>query len=351
MMGEKFICKSSLSVAPLLTALLTVGALGWSEPVRALEPLQESMGDRIKASNNNQEFYNQARAALPEDFYVLYRIVERLARANGLDERPWRLRLSGEYEVNAYASELNTLTFMAGLLDQLHGDTAALACVVGHEMAHHTQDHIPTMVAVQTQMGQLMAEAEAEAIAEIQNAQRQQAATNTIGSILGSVLGSVIGGSTGAIVGGTTQAVLGTMTASQRQQAEVRAREIYEQKVAALGSEYSAVLQSQEFEADEFGFQYLVRAGFDPQGCVRAMNTLDQLEHSRLPSLSHPMPAVRIRQLQALNTAANVNALTAEGTAYLRQSSQPLKYGISRDGVSLRIESRYGSSGGFGFPD
>lgn len=336
---------------PLFAALLAAGSLIPPEPARALQPVQSMGGDRLIASGTSHDrFFNQAKAELPEDYYVLYRIIERLARANGLDQRPWRLRVFRKYEINAYASELNTLSFMAGLLDQIHGDTAALACVAGHEMAHHSHNHIPTRVAVLHQHKKIQDEAKQEAIAEIQNTQRQQAVTSSVGRMLGSVLGSVIGGRSGSTVGGTSQAVFSTMSAAQRQQAVARAGEIYKQKVTSLVSEYSELMHRHEFEADEYGFRYMVRAGFDPQGCIRVMDALDQLEHSGLPSMSHPNPDDRIQRLKALNSGATVSGLAQEGKANLRTSQQPLKYGLSRDKLSLRIESRFGSTGRHSFP-
>jgi predicted Zn-dependent protease len=350
----KLVWTCALALSSLGLGLIGSSAMAAVEQAPASnlkpQPIEASLGDRLKSSTSNDAFFNRASQELPEDLYVLYRIVERVARSNGLDERPWRIRLSGQYDVNAFASELNTLTFLAGIMDQLHGDNAALACVVGHEIAHHTQNHIPIMAQVQGRMAQLMAEAEAEAVAEIQAARQQQQTNNTIGGLLGSVLGRV-GGSTGRVLGSTTRDVLNTASAAQRQEAEARALQLYEEKVAGLAQEFSAVLQRHEFEADEFGFKFMVRAGFDPNGCARVMSLLDRMEGSRLPSFSHPNPADRIRALSALNTPANVNDLVAEGRRFLAGSSQPLRYGVSRDGVSLRVESRFGSGGGSGFPE
>jgi predicted Zn-dependent protease len=345
----KLVFKSTLVAIGLAAGLAVTSTAFDQQPTRAAEfSAMPSVGKGLKSSSD--AFFNEARQSLPDDFYTLYRIVERLARANGLDERPWRVRISNAYEVNAYASELNALTFMAGILDQLHGDNAALACVVGHEMAHHTQDHIPTMVEVEAILQELLAEAEAEAVAEIQAAQQQQATNQAVGSLFGRVLGTVVGGNTGAVVGGTTASVLSSLSTAERQEAEARAAQIYEQKIAALTGEYSAILQGHEYESDEYGFKYMVRAGFDPQGCLRVMDVLSQNEHSRLPSFSHPSPSERIQKLNALNTQATVNTLLAEGQTNLSRTPQPLGYALSRDGVSLRVESRYGSSGS-GFPE
>jgi len=84
----------------------------------------------------------QAQQELPENYFVIYALVDRIARANNLDDKPWRIRVTSNYEINAYASDVNLLTFEAGLLDQLEGNPSAIACVVAHEMGHHTKQHL-----------------------------------------------------------------------------------------------------------------------------------------------------------------------------------------------------------------
>ncbi|HIK44070.1 MAG TPA: hypothetical protein IGR64_04190 [Leptolyngbyaceae cyanobacterium M65_K2018_010] len=303
--------------------------------------------DSSKAPNSDK-FYAEAQETLPENFYLLYRIVDRLARANALDERSWRVRLG--QGSGGTATDLNTLTFSTGVMDQFYGDNAALACVVGRQMASHGLNHLATVAEFEARTSQLMAEAEAQAIAEVQSAQRRRTTTNTIGSILGGVLGSILGGTTGAIVGGTTQAILGTMTAGQQQQAEVRANQIYQDKVAALNAEYAAILQSQQYEADAYAYQFLVRAGFDPQGCQRAMSVLSQLEPNQSPGRTPLNPAARLQRLNQLATQVSLEALVAEGRTYLSENPRPLGYSVSRDGAVLRIESRNGPRA-TGFPN
>jgi|GEM_PF-930724 len=310
-------------------------------------------------SNNSDQFYQQVRQTLNsalgqplgDDYYTVYRIIDRLARANQLDESPWRLRITREYEVNAFASEQNVLTFAGGLLDQLQGDYAALACVVGHEMAHHTQSHIPTTVQVAALVEQAEEEAVTQAVAEIEAARQQQASTNSILSFLGGLGGGLLGSfantttevQLGALGIGLLSQALGNATDQERQQAENRAAEIYQEKVAALNAEYSNLLQAQELEADAVGYQYIVRAGFDGSGCKRVMAVLDRLEHSRMPSFSHPRPQDRMARLDQLPGQMPTARLVSQGEANLAKSPKPLQLGLSRDQASLRIESRYGS--------
>lgn len=304
--------------------------------------------EKAEAPNpvSESEFFENAKAEFGvlgdygQDLYVLYRIIEKLARANALDERNWRFRLIDQYEVNATASELNLLTFYSGLIDQLHGDYEAIACVVGHEMAHHEKDHIPLTVELQAKMTELKEQADQELLAELQ--QNQKGSRSFGGRIFGEVVEQVVG--TRGIArsaGRTLDQALESMDAAEKQQAQARAQEIYQEKLVALNQEYSAIVQSHELESDRFGYIYIARAGLDPQGCLRAMDVLNDMPGSRLPGITHPSTPERIKKLQAIAAELSTADLVAEGETHLQNSATPLNYAISRDGLSIRIESRY----------
>ncbi|MEH2178627.1 M48 family metalloprotease [Nostoc sp.] len=93
----------------------------------------------------------------------VYSVAERVIRANGLDDHPWRLQITDEYDINAYADELNKIVIYKGLLDQIHGDDAALAFIISHELAHHTQRHSAQQEEAEASLQEkLLQEAEAE---------------------------------------------------------------------------------------------------------------------------------------------------------------------------------------------
>lgn len=60
---------------------------------------------------NTSTPYTLAETELPENVYVLYRIVERMARANNLDQHPWRVVIDPKYEI--------LIVIYAGLLEQV----------------------------------------------------------------------------------------------------------------------------------------------------------------------------------------------------------------------------------------
>ena len=333
-----------------LAATSTIGsALLLASPSLAAP---SSSREQLSQTKSADSYYQQVRTDLEgslgsigEDYYTIYRIVERLARANSLDEQPWRIRVSSDDVVNAYASDLNILTFEGGILEQLSGDTAAIACVVGHEMAHHTEGHAARRTEVAAQLEALQIEALEEARAEVESANRQ---AGFLGAVIGAVTNTIgvdiaRSSNTGRIATGVASDVLQGLNQQQAAQATARAEEIYLARVEELNNEYSSVSKANETEADEVGYQYIVRAGFDPTGCARAMGALERIETSRLPGISHPKPADRVAALSAMNTPANNQPLVSQGNANLSRSPNPLEYGVGRDGSSLRVESRFGS--------
>ncbi len=70
------------------------------------------------------------------------------------------------------------------------------------------------------------------------------------------------------------------------------------------------------------------------------MDVLNDLP-TRFTGITHPSTPERIQKLNAIQAELSLADLVAEGEANLRKSSTPLDYAISRDGQSIRIESRY----------
>jgi len=89
-------------------------------------------------SNKLNEYYMQAYG---EDFYKVYRIAERLIRANNLDFVNWRLMITAEESFNAYNSNTNLVCVHTGALDTLRDNEDALALLIGHELSHGLLNH------------------------------------------------------------------------------------------------------------------------------------------------------------------------------------------------------------------
>ena len=75
------------------------------------------------------------------NFYRVYRICERIIRANNLDYVNWRVAIRKTKDLNAMSTDTNYVEINTGLYDSLGENDDALAFVIGHEMAHMILGH------------------------------------------------------------------------------------------------------------------------------------------------------------------------------------------------------------------
>jgi len=231
-----------------------------------------------RSEDNAPTPYALAETELPENVYILYRLVERIARANDLDQHPWRVVIDSEYDINAHATDANLIVINRGLLEQLAGDTSAVACVVSHEMAHHAHRHIAIRSAEYAK--------ELDQIADLNPTKRQQ-------------------------------------------------------RMADLNKRMGKLSRSQELDADASGYEYAVQAGFEPEGCLRSLDVLSRLPGSAHSSETHPSAQERITAIQALMAKHPPQVLATVGHLRLR-TTEPLTYYWSADEKWLRIDSKRG---------
>ncbi|MBO6088467.1 M48 family metalloprotease [bacterium] len=117
-----------------------------------IEPVDEKLYQK-KLKEDNEIYEKQIIPSLKQksqtvniepravDFYKVYRIAERLIRANNLDHQNWRIAIRKTDEVNAYATDTNLIVIYTGLYDTLYTNEDALACIIAHEMAHNLLGH------------------------------------------------------------------------------------------------------------------------------------------------------------------------------------------------------------------
>lgn len=307
-----------------------VGILSCAAPLKAA-PVG---GDR-------DAVYGRAKKELPADLYAVYRIIDRIARANNLDETPWRVIISPKYDVNAFASEINLISMFAGMLDQMAGDPSAVACVVGHEMAHHVKRHIPLSeskdVAVVSQVNNEVATAAEQEAQSSRNAVKPRVLTGAllqgVGQLLGGGLGGLGAGLGGQLLGGAQQRL---------QEGQQRIEQLQASREATIKERRLEISRSHEFEADRYGYEYMARAGFEPEGCLRTLTVLSRIPGSEFDS-THPAVPRRMEVMKGLFSEMPAAALMQEGKRRL-DAIPPLSYSKSQDGRSLRINSRKGGS-------
>ncbi|MCD8378648.1 MAG: M48 family metallopeptidase, partial [Candidatus Gastranaerophilales bacterium] len=97
-----------------------------------------------KLKNDNVE-YKKMAAKLSKsqsvDYYDVYRVCERLIRANNLDYVNWRIAIRKTKDFNAYSSDANFVMIYTAVYDTLYPNMDALAFVIAHEFSHHILGH------------------------------------------------------------------------------------------------------------------------------------------------------------------------------------------------------------------
>ncbi len=287
---------------------------------------------KVQAASETNSIYQNAKTQLPPDFYALYRIVDRLARANEYDTRPWQIVRIAKYDTQAFTKNANQISIYNGALEQLGGDASALACMISHEMAHHKQRH---QVINNLEKAELIAQIREEATKKVLGKKKKTSPMAVVGDF---VVRRVIRGTVGTVVGG----VLNNRSNRRliKQQRLINA--IVEKKTAELSENIEKQSRKDEFEADKVAYLASVKAGFDKEGCLRAMLVLNRTPGVKFDD-NHPTVEERIAAIKVVMKNFKSEILVQEGKDKLFQT-QPLTYNLSVNQTSLRVNSRHGAS-------
>lgn len=277
------------------------------------------------APKTENKVLEQAKQNLPTNYFIIYAITERIARANDLDNIPWRIVYSPNYVVNAFATDHNLIVMEYGLMDKLEGNPSAIACVIGHEIGHHVRQHLGYGPAKEQQAKlEELQRAERDKLIAEQNVEIQKQLAGTVAS--GSVAaGREIGGTLGTAVGWLGVATGSRMARNSNNIEEIKAK-IDKEAELRYQKRISEISQKQEFEADESGYIYSVTAGFDADGCQTAMDLLGRSHGAHLPGGTHPSPAERNERIENLIAEKPPETLKAEGKSNLDAKPVSLSY-------------------------
>jgi predicted Zn-dependent protease len=208
----------------------------------------------------------------PEVSLYVNHIVERLAKS--LPPQPFNFKAAVilHNSLNAFAIPGGYVYVFTGLIMNLEKEED-LAGVLAHELAHVTQHHVASRL--------------------------ERAQFVTLGSLLLAIAGVAVGGSGGGAIA-----------------------------VGALGAGQSAMLnysRIDETEADQIGLQYLVAAGYPPQGMVDGFKVLRQkswMSGTNVPTYlsTHPAIGDRINGLQARiqGMGKSVQGRTQDNSRFIR---------------------------------
>lgn len=271
------------------------------------------------AQQADSPMYVKAKAQLGPQYYTLYRVVEKISRANNLSDGNWRVKLTDEYALAGFSEQTNLIRVPRNLLEQLSGDNDAIACMVSREISHHIRKH--------NTLGPLEKEAQIKRIKEEALAQATANANSKRGWGMGlGILGGLTGVNTSGVQGMVER---NTDNATAKMIAEKQAE--MERKLREADARI-------EQEADEDAFVYLTRAGRDPKGCIRYLEVISR-DRAAEPDPSNPLIPGRLQSYRDFINRESPDKYKREGQANLARNPKPLSYSASDNGASLRVNS------------
>lgn len=227
--------------------LLSVAAIaplaGCSNPPTGLVSTQDEISMGQQAA---QQF--EAQTPTREDPQV-DAIASRLVAVQPRKDLPWSYRVAQTNDVNAFALPGGFIFVYQGLMDAIHGDTDMLAATMGHETSHVVLRH-----GVKLMVQQMGTQAEIAAVIGLATHGRDPQALQAIGAVASSI----------------------------------------------ITNGYS---RDDEYAADHLGVILMNRAGYNPEGMVRLLETLQQVAPNSGGGLTkyfenHPGTPSRIQRVK-----------------------------------------------------
>jgi beta-barrel assembly-enhancing protease len=266
------------------------------------------------------ELYQKARIELNKSLYQSYRIIERLSRANKLDEYSWRVYVpsgNSKDEINAYAKDGNLIVLFPVLVDILTDDVSSLAFVIAHEMAHNSLNHIAKMrkYIEQTNIK------EKESVAPWNMKAEEMTKENIL-------LSQAIGFWSAYFIYSLQYKDLQKNVNEENDQRE---------------QDCLAFSRKLEYEADKTALIYMIKAGFNVNRASRFSAFSKRLPGAGQEPTTHPSAENRIWQINSAIKNLDIEKLKTEGALNFK-NSKTLTYEKSLDKKSLRINSKYNSS-------
>lgn len=224
-----------------------------------------------------KDLTNKYNKIITVDFLRLYLTAERVIRANGLDYMNWRIVLVDDVAgFNAATTAGNLIVINSALYDTFHNNDDAMAFIIGHEIAHQVLGHLQQSA----------------------DMQKQTRITNNV----------------------LTYATLGYGNLIY---SPIRNRVEAKQE------------RSREYTADVLGTEFALRAGYDYNNIMSALNFMNSLPHTETLLDDHPTPEKRIKNIEE-SKKYFLSQWSEEGR-YNYYHSKPLECKRSADKYSIVI--------------
>ena len=233
--------------------------------------------------NNDDQEYKKFKKDVKEDYHNLYLILDRVLRANNLQNQNWRLALVNNLEeINASSGSANLIQNNTSLYDSLYPDESALAFIISHELAHLILKHNQISYENRTEIATLKRKIEI----------LRQAQSVTCLAIAIKLSSKV--------------------------------DELYEQE------------RKLEYDADSEAVILMLRAGYDIEQVISALNLLSSLPNIYTDRSTHPTVENRICNVRDDMTLLDKDMLMNEGMYNLSNSKiSSIKYSADKKTVVI----------------
>ena len=233
--------------------------------------------------NNDDKEYKKFKKDVKEDYYNLYLILDRVLRANNLQNQNWRLALVNNLEeINASSGSANLIQINTSLYDSLYPDESALAFIISHELAHLILKHNQISYENRTEIATLKRKIEI----------LRQAQSVTCLAIAIKLSSKV--------------------------------DDLYEQE------------RKLEYDADSEAVILMLRAGYDIEQVISALNLLSSLPNIYTDRSTHPTVENRICNVRDDMTLLDKDMLMNEGMYNLSNSKiSSIKYSADKKTVVI----------------
>ena len=311
------------SLASVYLLLFSNVALAQTEAIREAELEPESLPKQTI-------LYERAKQELDSEFYALYRIVDRIARANEFDDRSWLVTVIPKSRNTGNTTNLYSIKVDRATLRKLDGDSSGVAYILSREIALRTQNYA-TLDEKEKQelITKIKEDAEKEVLGAKKNTFRHNAMRVVGGVITDHLLPGFVGDFAGSVIGSSRN----KNRIGRRKQKRID--EIVAKKTKELEQRWIDESRSQEFEIDKIACLATVKAGFEAEGCLRAMAVLAQTNKVESDT-ENLTPSERVAALESVIEKYPLQNLLREGETKI-YNTKPLAYNLSEDGESLKI--------------
>lgn len=251
--------------------------------IQASRPLAENLYKQKLAKDD--KLYALEKEKLSPEQYQVYKITEKILRANNLEYQNWRIGFDlNPEEINASSSAANLIMMTSALYDSLHHNDDALALVISHEIAHSALGHAQETAENNYRIKEL--DLQTANLTTYANEQRQLSNINSALSNSGAALGNSIASAMYVRNANICQSTVNNIYQKERQM---------------------------EFDADIEGVNFMLRAGYKVKKGLEAFEFMSNLPNLYTTRSTHPPMPLRISNVNSSLAFINKQNLTSEG--------------------------------------